>query len=567
MKTYGGTLLKSIAKKMIIAFGFTIALPVSAAFEDCEDVLGSDKAVLEAFSIGSSLNIETARGFLSLMSGVTPGPSGFHLEERGSETTRSISRFWLKNEIEAMGYKVKVEDFDRGANLVVEVEGTTKNDEIVEGTAHYDSVGNPGADDNGSGVAFMLNFLKILKETKSERRLRIVFMDLEERGFQGSEHHARRLRAEEAKGKEETVATFVVDTIGWAHPDTKEFLGVVEIGMGSGPKFEARARFAKEIYYYLQRIGMREPLTLSPETTRAMPGTADHGSYWDNGIPAVLFAAVYEHGFVNPHYHMQSDEMEHYNWEFYRLMSEAVAGSMAFTAGMTWKDENKISEPEWERLRSLERTQVSRKDKELIPEASKREKYLPESLREEHRRRKSWLDSDYDSESSSKDWGSESDSYGGSQDLNTDRPMSTPSWAEPDPWEDLTKEFPQYKKKTWILRYIQTIRSMKSSKIALYLLPNSKGGERAGFVTAGDEVMNLDSDPLEAFRDIFYELSLRGGKVFEVKGSPEAFDKIGRRRALFDVTKDFTYSGCKPDDKFEIDGLTLTYKLNLPFDF
>src|SRR5207302_4662143 len=69
-------------------------------------------------------------------------------------------------------------------NIEVTVPGTTRPQEIVVIGAHYDSVrGAPGANDNGTGVAAVLELARMFKDVKPARTVRFVMFVNEEPPF------------------------------------------------------------------------------------------------------------------------------------------------------------------------------------------------------------------------------------------------------------------------------------------------------------------------------------------------------------------------------------------------
>src|SRR6185503_17270439 len=69
-------------------------------------------------------------------------------------------------------------------------QGDQRRELVVVG-AHYDSVPDcPGADDNGSALAALLEIGRTLAPLRRRHDLRLVAFDLEETGFRGSRHHA-----------------------------------------------------------------------------------------------------------------------------------------------------------------------------------------------------------------------------------------------------------------------------------------------------------------------------------------------------------------------------------------
>jgi Zn-dependent M28 family amino/carboxypeptidase len=128
---------------------------------------------------------------------------------------------YIDAELRAAGFTVRRQEYTVSgttcANLEVEIQGTTRPEDIVIVGAHYDSViGTPGANDNGSGVAALLGLARRFAGHKIERTLRFVaFVNEEPPYFQteemGSLVYARRCR----KRGEKVTAMLALETIGY----------------------------------------------------------------------------------------------------------------------------------------------------------------------------------------------------------------------------------------------------------------------------------------------------------------------------------------------------------------
>ena len=128
---------------------------------------------------------------------------------------------YIKNALKVEGFQVAEQDYSIGGKLVknieTEISGTQKPEEIIIVGAHYDSVsGSPGANDNASGVAALLELARDLKERSPERTLRFVaFVNEEPPYFQtedmGSRVYARRSR----ERGEKIVGMLSLETIGY----------------------------------------------------------------------------------------------------------------------------------------------------------------------------------------------------------------------------------------------------------------------------------------------------------------------------------------------------------------
>lgn len=294
----------------------------------------SDPRAVMAHVIGQGLDMNRLRGRLEELSGAKPMADGFVLKERGSKAGRMIARLRISEMLSEMGLKPKYETFDIGANVIAEIKGTRYPSKVIELAAHYDSVGNPGADDNGSGVALLLELALYMQQFKPEYTIRFIFNDLEETGHHGAIYHTKKIKEDQ---KNEVIGAIVIDTIGWGAQGGKHYLAVVEVGEKedqlTDDAYDAQELFAAEMFYLLNRIGNRDGVKFSPETGDALPGTADHGPYWDAGIPAILIAAPYEDGFINPGYHQDSDTVDGMNWEYYEFVSQTITELLAFKSG------------------------------------------------------------------------------------------------------------------------------------------------------------------------------------------------------------------------------------------
>lgn len=217
------------------------------------------------------------------------------------------------------GYKVERQQYDAEgvsvANLIVEIRGTTKPEEIVIVGAHYDSVdGTRGADDNASGVAGMLALARRFAKAKPARTLRFVaWVNEEPPHFQtttmGSYVYARRCH----ERKERIVAALSLEMLGYykdapgsqqyppplsaLYPDTANFIGFAgNIGSRTLVNQCIKAFRAKSTFP-AQAAVLPE---LIPQT-----GWSDQWSFWQFDWPALMVTDTAL--FRNPHYHTEDD--------------------------------------------------------------------------------------------------------------------------------------------------------------------------------------------------------------------------------------------------------------------
>jgi Zn-dependent M28 family amino/carboxypeptidase len=203
-------------------------------------------------------------------------------------------------------------------------------DSIVILGAHFDSViGAPGADDNGSGVAVLLESARILAQTPLRSRLLICAFNLEELNMIGSTHFVKKLKSAKApvRGMISLEMVGYTDSrpgsqlypagLRWLYPDRGDFIGVI----GNLKSVSLLRRVARE---------MRQVPELSVQTL-AVPGKgemipavrlSDHAPFWDANYPALMLTDTAM--FRNPHYHRGSDALETLDVEFMAKVCQGV---------------------------------------------------------------------------------------------------------------------------------------------------------------------------------------------------------------------------------------------------
>jgi Peptidase family M28 len=222
-------------------------------------------------------------------------------------------------------------------NLEVERRGAGRPQEIVVLGAHYDAVaGAPGADDNASGVAALLEIARLLAGRTHPRTLRLVaFVNEEPPFFQtgdmGSLRYARRCR----ERGENVVAMLALESIGFysdrpgsqdypaglglLYPSTGNFLGVVgDLG----------ARGLVDTVSAALRRHAAVP-TVAAALPGLLPGVgwSDHWSFGQAGYRAVMLTDTAP--FRNPHYHQPTDTPDTLDYDRTARVTAAVAEVVA----------------------------------------------------------------------------------------------------------------------------------------------------------------------------------------------------------------------------------------------
>ncbi|MBN2489510.1 MAG: M20/M25/M40 family metallo-hydrolase [Planctomycetes bacterium] len=216
-------------------------------------------------------------------------------------------------------------------NLEVGVSGRDRPEEIVLVGAHYDAyLLGPGANDNGSGVAALLELARESRRWRPERTVRLVaFVNEEPPHFatstMGSRVYARRARA---RG-DRIVAMLALETIGyysdrpgsqrypppfrWFYPDTGNFIGFVG-NLGS------RSLVRRAVAAFRRHAAFPSEGVAAPGWLTGI-GWSDHRSFWEAGYPALMVTdtALFRYG----HYHRPTDTPDRLD---YASMARVVAG-------------------------------------------------------------------------------------------------------------------------------------------------------------------------------------------------------------------------------------------------
>lgn len=223
------------------------------------------------------------------------------------------------------------------ANVVAELKGTHHPEEIVVVGAHYDSPpGSPGANDNASGVAALLELASLLRESKPARTIRfIAFVNEEPPWFQtklmGSRVHA----AGAGKRGEQIVAMLALETIGCYsdqpnsqhypppfslfYPDTGNFIAFVG-------NLDSRSLLRRSIKTFRATTLFPSEGVAAPEFITGI-GWSDHWSFWQEGYPALMVTDTAP--FRYPHYHEPEDSPDKLD---YGRMARVVAGLVRVVA-------------------------------------------------------------------------------------------------------------------------------------------------------------------------------------------------------------------------------------------
>jgi len=205
----------------------------------------------------------------------------------------------------------------------------TKKPPILIG-AHYDGVpGTPGADDNATGVAALLELARIFATQPIKHPLQLVAFDMEEYGLLGSIDYATKLQSQ----KQPLRLMISLEMLGYCdstpgsqrypspleriYPNTGDFIALI----GNLPTIPDLLSLSGN----MRKHGTNCQWLPAPNRGLIVPQTrwSDHSPFWDRGYKAIMVTDTAM--LRNPHYHKESDRIETLDLDFFTSVCNSLA--------------------------------------------------------------------------------------------------------------------------------------------------------------------------------------------------------------------------------------------------
>ncbi len=234
--------------------------------------------------------------------------------DRGYGAEHDLARNSIQAAFLSYGLITSLQGFQYGGttyyNVVGEFVGTTRADEIYIVGAHYDSVNNPGADDNASGTAAVVELARLISQWASAATIRFIAFDREEQGLHGSAACANAC----ATAGENVRGMISLDMIAYRYASENQAL------------IYGRSPLSDSV-----KLGLAAALNDHVGVTTTDEGTldaSDHAPFEWNGFPAALLieADVWD----NPFYHEQADSVDTPGYIDYPYAVTLTRGTMGW---------------------------------------------------------------------------------------------------------------------------------------------------------------------------------------------------------------------------------------------
>ena len=234
---------------------------------------------------------------------------------------------YISTQLTAAGYTPRRQTFELAklplSNVDTVLQGSTHGAEIVVVGAHYDTVvGCPGANDNATGVAAVLELAQRFSGRRQPRTIRFVAFVNEEPPFFRTEHMGSAVYANALRsGDERVVGMLSLETMGYyseergsqrypapmatVYPDVGNFIGFVANVASARLLWRARRAFKRRTSFPLQ----------SATVPAAIPGVgwSDHWAFWQAGYPAMMVTDTAPYRY--PWYHTADDTPEKVDYD------------------------------------------------------------------------------------------------------------------------------------------------------------------------------------------------------------------------------------------------------------
>jgi Zn-dependent M28 family amino/carboxypeptidase len=261
---------------------------------------------------------------------------------------------YIEHALKTDGYRIRRQEYKaggpHGSHLVRNIEVSVANvapnarpARIFIIGAHYDSApGAPGANDNGSGTAAVLELARLLKDMRPSQgtEVKFVFFVNEEPPYfmgeeMGSMQHARKLHEEGQKVE----AALILETIGYysnarrsqklppglegRYPDTGNFIAFVGTLESSRLVQDSLAAFRSVSDFPAH--GLAAPAYVQGVTL------SDHSSYKRFGYPAIM---ITDTAFMRyPYYHTAEDTPDKIDYQSTARVVSGLARTITALAG------------------------------------------------------------------------------------------------------------------------------------------------------------------------------------------------------------------------------------------
>lgn len=257
-----------------------------------------------------------------------------------------FAREYIRSHFAKLG-EVSVHEFEVNGNihqnliLNIPANSSYKQQSPLIIGAHYDTVaGCVGADDNGSGVAVLLEFATYFAAHPIQYPLQLIAFDMEEYGLSGSAAYAHKLKQDKQKLR----LMISLEMLGYCdrNPHSQQYpqgFGLERLYPNTGDFIGLIGSIATipDLIHFQHHLKPNLPCEWLPAGWRglAIPDTrrSDHAPFWDEGYKALMVTDTAN--MRNPHYHKSSDRLETLDLDFLTNVCQGLIAGINNLKGKT----------------------------------------------------------------------------------------------------------------------------------------------------------------------------------------------------------------------------------------
>lgn len=279
-------------------------------------------------TIINETNLDSLIYFVKELSGEVPtnigGAQYTIISRHKNQPGNDKAAEYIKQKLQGYGLTVYDQWFSTtGRNVYAVQPGTVYPNKKYIICAHYDSYTlsqtiAPGADDNASGTAAVIESARILSKYLADYTIIYALWDEEEQGLVGARYYAQ-----QAFNTGDSIMGVVnLDMIAWDSNNNN----VAEIHTRS----TGTSIFLKDKMVEINNL-YSTGLTFAIKN----PGStySDHAAFWERGYGAILL--IEDNNDFNAYYHSTNDKVQYFNQPYYLKMSKAAIGTFSTLANVT----------------------------------------------------------------------------------------------------------------------------------------------------------------------------------------------------------------------------------------
>lgn len=231
---------------------------------------------------------------------------------------------WLKSSYEEWGYEdISIDTFyysgNECYNLIITKTGSLYPNQYVIIDGHYDTRNGPGANDNGTGTAIVLEIARMLKNLDTEYSVRFIHFSAEEVGLVGSHHYVDHVVVPEAH---DIKLVFNIDAVGGVNGMSNDII-VCERDESAPHSNNAASAAITDTLSNLMELYSN----LNTEISYAY--STDYVPFMQNGY---VITGLYEYN-ETPYAHSPNDIIENMDLDYFKEVAKGSLGASLYFAG------------------------------------------------------------------------------------------------------------------------------------------------------------------------------------------------------------------------------------------